>query len=70
MVVMRITPVMLKIRLVVAGERVCFSSHQTHYEQWGELWGTFTAEGHPTQELHLRGYHDHSYGKYCIFLFV
>jgi len=40
----------------------CCSSHQTHYEQWGELWGTFVAEGHPSHQLHLRGYHDHSYG--------
>ena len=40
-----------------------FSSHQTHYEQWGELWGTFIADGHPSQQLHLRGYHDHSYGQ-------
>ena len=40
----------------------CGSSHQTHYEQWGELWGTFVAEGQPSHQLHLRGYHDHSYG--------
>ena len=47
---------------------VWYSSHQTHYEQWGELWGTFAVEGLPTQELHLRGYRDHSYGKYWISL--
>ena len=40
----------------------CGSSHQTHYEQWGELWGTFVVEGQPSHQLHLRGYHDHSYG--------
>ena len=49
------------------GDLVCYSSHQTHYEQWGELWGTFVAEGHPTRELRLRGYHDHSYGNHWHF---
>jgi len=37
-------------------------SHQTHYEQWGELIGVFQAEGHEEQKLFLRGYRDHSYG--------
>ena len=56
-----------RLDLVLNGELVCNRSHQTHYEQWGELWGTFIAEGHPAQELHLRGYRDHSYGKLCIY---
>lgn len=38
------------------------ASHQTHYEQCGELRGTFVAEGHPRQHLRLRGCHAHSFG--------
>jgi len=39
------------------------ASHQTHYEQWGELWGSFKVEAQPEVSLHgLRGYRDHSYG--------
>ena len=41
---------------------VHFRSHQTHYEQWGELHGTVLAEGYPEKILYLRGYRDHSYG--------
>ena len=48
---------------------VYFRSHQTHYEQWGELHGTMLAEGHPEKILYLRGYRDHSYGMFfCFFL--
>ncbi|KAK7114411.1 rifampicin phosphotransferase-like [Littorina saxatilis] len=38
------------------------SKHQTHYEQWGELRGTLTVEGHPTQQLRLKAIRDHSFG--------
>lgn len=37
-------------------------SHQTHYEQWGELLGTIQVDGHKDTQLRLRGYRDHSYG--------
>ncbi|XP_025114920.1 uncharacterized protein LOC112576575 isoform X2 [Pomacea canaliculata] len=36
--------------------------HQTHYEQWGELRGTLTVEGHPPQNLRLTAIRDHSFG--------
>ncbi|KAL8583173.1 hypothetical protein ACOMHN_046557 [Nucella lapillus] len=38
------------------------SLHQTHYEQWGELKGTLSIEGHPTQHLRLKSIRDHSFG--------
>lgn len=42
---------------------IFFSEHQTHYEQWGEMWGTFQVQGHEEMKLSLRGIRDHSYGK-------
>lgn len=37
-------------------------NHQTHYEQWGELKGTMSIEGHETQQLRLKAIRDHSFG--------
>ncbi|XP_066290085.1 rifampicin phosphotransferase-like isoform X1 [Branchiostoma lanceolatum] len=38
------------------------SSHQTHYNQWGQLWGGLHIEGHEEQHVRLKGYRDHSFG--------
>lgn len=37
-------------------------SHQTHYDQWGELGGILKVEGYDQQILHLKSYRNHSYG--------
>ncbi|KAI8504506.1 hypothetical protein Bbelb_176240 [Branchiostoma belcheri] len=38
------------------------SSHQTHYNQWGQLWGGLHIEGHEERHVRLKGYRDHSFG--------
>ncbi|CAH1270228.1 Hypp4299 [Branchiostoma lanceolatum] len=38
------------------------SSHQTHYNQWGQLWGGLHIEGHEEQHVRLKGFRDHSFG--------
>ena len=42
---------------------VSCSKHQTHYEQWGELKGTLSIEGHSTQQLRLKAVRDHTFGE-------
>ena len=38
------------------------SMHQTHYEQFGEMSGTVTVEGHGEFDIKVQGVRDHSYG--------
>eukprot|EP00105_Crassostrea_gigas_P043190 XP_019927338.1 PREDICTED: uncharacterized protein LOC105339207 isoform X2 [Crassostrea gigas] len=42
-----------------SGEMV---SHQTHYEQFGDITGTVKIEGHADVKLNISGVRDHSYG--------
>lgn len=42
---------------------ISFSAHQTHYEQFGKIEGTFDIEGIGEKTLSLSGVRDHSYGK-------
>ncbi|KAK3108445.1 hypothetical protein FSP39_008087, partial [Pinctada imbricata] len=42
--------------------RVLRSEHQTHYEQWGELSGKLSVEGHNEQFIRLTCVRDHSIG--------
>ncbi|XP_070544378.1 rifampicin phosphotransferase-like isoform X2 [Ptychodera flava] len=37
-------------------------THQTHYEQWGQISGAIYVEGHEERQLLLRGMRDHTYG--------
>nr|XP_034332735.1 uncharacterized protein LOC105339207 isoform X3 [Crassostrea gigas] len=37
-------------------------SHQTHYEQFGDITGTVKIEGHADVKLNISGVRDHSYG--------
>ncbi|GFR86480.1 hypothetical protein ElyMa_006053600 [Elysia marginata] len=37
-------------------------SHQTHYEQFGEISGVVHVDGHPDQSIKVQGVRDHSYG--------
>ncbi|XP_077993169.1 uncharacterized protein LOC144447138 [Glandiceps talaboti] len=37
-------------------------THQTHYEQWGQLDGRIYVEGYEERQLSLRGMRDHTYG--------
>lgn len=37
-------------------------SHQTHYEQFGDITGTVKIEGHAEVKLNISGVRDHSYG--------
>ncbi|KAK3592024.1 hypothetical protein CHS0354_031535 [Potamilus streckersoni] len=36
--------------------------HQTHYEQWGEMWGKICIEGHEERNVRLKSIRDHSFG--------
>ncbi|XP_035679829.1 prodigiosin synthesizing transferase PigC-like [Branchiostoma floridae] len=38
------------------------TSHQTHYNQWGQLWGGLHIEGHEEQHVRLRGCRDRLFG--------
>ena len=49
---------------------MCFSAHQTHYEQFGAITGVVNAGTLGEHHIKVRGVRDHSYGEIYLYLHV